>query len=1128
MGAAVKVVAGAAITAAGFIPLPGFQYLIPVGLSIASQGVSEALRKKPGETIRGLQVTVRQSAATRRTIYGKARVGGIITYQQPTGPNNVNMLSLVSIAGHVIHGVSALNFLGEAVPVPWVIVDSRTPPTVVDQATGSGQYGTPTDNRLLFQVGRGDDGQDANSSLITDSQGVWTTSHRQRGVANVYLRLNYRKEAFENGPPKLSFDVYGKPVYDPRIETIRTVTVASNATPIVVTTSVSHSYATGDVIRVRDVVGNGAANGEWIITVLTATTFELDGSAGSGAYTSGGECFRLVWTDNAALCTADYLVTSKIRGGFGAPYSEIDETVLIAAANICDESVTLPDSGSESRYTINGVFEWGEPRAIMPRLAGAMAGAIIDISGKWHILPGAFRTPTTITLLDKDVVALVSVETKRSTRELFNAVKGTFVDPTNEYQDTDFPPLVSSVFQAEDGGDRIYKDISLPFTNSAFMAQRLAQIDLERNRRQVSVELSCSMVAYKSQPGNVVAWTHSRFSWTGKTFEVSSFAVDVEDNALISKLSLVESDVDVYGFAVGEYGTPISKDLVGLLSRTVPFGWTPGTATSPASSAATLHPLSDHTFGISQKYKVAEDGTAVPQISIGGKAPINSFSPSVRPPHASFIATTASTGGFIKGGQTYYIAMIGIDAGALRTISSEVASVVVPAGTDTNTVTIKKLSWDASNIAWIVFFGTDPRRLSGQVEYIPPTLPVETTVVGSNATPTEITFLGIDLPTTLPDGHFVHILGMPDQWAKRIRFSLKRIIHGGIWGGQVVSTTASTITLAVSPDFATNVLAGRFISLIGVPDSGVPLAADGGMDKADFLIASNTGTVLTLTAGQSDPGAFGYVADVVVVVRTKGTTIGSDATGEFIEDSGFGEGGQSLADQEGGDGGLKGFVLRFISGTSIGEMYIIKDNIGDKIYIDGDWITTPDTTSVYIVHQSHAEAEYLTEELSVAEDSRFITVRVDAPNLAGDQWLVEAFTRSPNGDEPSANRSPYRDVFIFGATGSPGLSSNALLSIAVPGDLSTGADWAQSQILLEGTVVSDATMEVDTAPTGASLLVRMKLDGANFGGVGTILAGQTTGTIDMTGASIAGGVLTLDITQVGSIVPGKNLTIRLT
>jgi hypothetical protein len=66
-----------------------------------------------------------------------------------------------------------------------------------------------------------------------------------------------------------------------------TITAASNATPIVVT-SAAHGLSTGTRVTIAGVTGNTAANGTWTITVLDANTFSLNGSTGNGAYVSGG------------------------------------------------------------------------------------------------------------------------------------------------------------------------------------------------------------------------------------------------------------------------------------------------------------------------------------------------------------------------------------------------------------------------------------------------------------------------------------------------------------------------------------------------------------------------------------------------------------------------------------------------------------------------------------------------------------------------------------------------------------------------------------------------------------------------------------------------------------------------
>lgn len=69
-----------------------------------------------------------------------------------------------------------------------------------------------------------------------------------------------------------------------------TVTNATNANPIVITTSTNHGYSTGDVVTIASVGGNTNANTTAVITVLSATTFSLNGVSGNAAYTSGGTC----------------------------------------------------------------------------------------------------------------------------------------------------------------------------------------------------------------------------------------------------------------------------------------------------------------------------------------------------------------------------------------------------------------------------------------------------------------------------------------------------------------------------------------------------------------------------------------------------------------------------------------------------------------------------------------------------------------------------------------------------------------------------------------------------------------------------------------------------------------------
>jgi hypothetical protein len=70
--------------------------------------------------------------------------------------------------------------------------------------------------------------------------------------------------------------------------TSRTITAATNATPIQITTSVANNLVTGQTVTISGVTGNTAANGTFVITRVDSTNFTLNGSVGNGAYISGG------------------------------------------------------------------------------------------------------------------------------------------------------------------------------------------------------------------------------------------------------------------------------------------------------------------------------------------------------------------------------------------------------------------------------------------------------------------------------------------------------------------------------------------------------------------------------------------------------------------------------------------------------------------------------------------------------------------------------------------------------------------------------------------------------------------------------------------------------------------------
>lgn len=66
------------------------------------------------------------------------------------------------------------------------------------------------------------------------------------------------------------------------------ITGATNASPIVLTVASAATLASGRVVYVSGVLGNLAANGTWVATVVDSTHVSLNGTTGNGAYTGGG------------------------------------------------------------------------------------------------------------------------------------------------------------------------------------------------------------------------------------------------------------------------------------------------------------------------------------------------------------------------------------------------------------------------------------------------------------------------------------------------------------------------------------------------------------------------------------------------------------------------------------------------------------------------------------------------------------------------------------------------------------------------------------------------------------------------------------------------------------------------
>ena len=252
------------------------------------------------------------------------------------------------------------------------------------------------------------------------------------------------------------------------------------------------------------------------------------------------------WTDNAAWIIRDF-----ISSDYGLEDSSIDYATFEEAASVSEDTTVLSDSSKQ--YTINGVVQASQNSGtVLQEMMTSLGGTLFWGAGAWRLFAGAFVAPTKILTLD-DLRSGISLDTKMSMSNNFNAVRGTFIDRDEGYVSADYPQINSSAFLAEDNGIESILDLALPYTTNPIAAQRLAKQMLFRNREQLTLSAEFGLNALNIEVGDFIKFRNDRYGWTTgneKTFEVTDWKLspNVEEGDLRVSMTLRESSSSAYGF----------------------------------------------------------------------------------------------------------------------------------------------------------------------------------------------------------------------------------------------------------------------------------------------------------------------------------------------------------------------------------------------------------------------------------------------------------------------------------------------------------------------------------------------------------------------------------------------------
>ncbi|EPC7283531.1 phage tail tip protein J-related protein, partial [Proteus mirabilis] len=250
------------------------------------------------------------------------------------------------------------------------------------------------------------------------------------------------------------------------------------------------------------------------------------------------------WSNNGALVILDYY-----RHYLKVPDTDIDFDSFKQAADLCDEKVSLPEGGFESRYTLNGAYDLNEsPSSVLEAMHKCINAEPTFTAGKHGIQIGAYYGPAIKTITESQLIGTVTCTPETGLKDATNAVYGTFIDAEQLYTKTDFTPVIVDEWVKEDGLE-IRENIDYRFVTSPYQAQRLARQYLRKKKAGRRVQLTMNLDGYAYRPGEVVLLALPSLGISGLEFRIAEWFFHALDGVA---LTLEEDGAYLYEDVIGK------------------------------------------------------------------------------------------------------------------------------------------------------------------------------------------------------------------------------------------------------------------------------------------------------------------------------------------------------------------------------------------------------------------------------------------------------------------------------------------------------------------------------------------------------------------------------------------------
>ena len=286
----------------------------------------------------------------------------------------------------------------------------------------------------------------------------------------------------------------------------------------------------------------------------------------------------------------------------------------------------------------------------------------------------------------------------RSITDTPNRFTVEFQDSLNEFQQDSFSLV--DIEDVESGGQEITAPIMALGISNYDQAARILKFTLDKSiHGNTYVEFETSIKALGIRPGDIIALTYLREGFNRQPFRVSrvapglnyrtaTLAAQIHDDAWYS---------DTNGQLTGSsgarrqtfFGVGLPRPLLGTVVDT----------------------NGDIQFGIGEAVSQTSDGTQIVEATVSFSTPSANLSSAPAVPLVSLSPTLGSTGGTLAGGQSVYYAASTINSAGLEGSLSFIIRATIPAGPDTNTVTLTGLSFPSNATSFHIYRGSSPVQL---------------------------------------------------------------------------------------------------------------------------------------------------------------------------------------------------------------------------------------------------------------------------------------------------------------------------------------------------------------------------------------------------------------------------------